>query len=93
MIGYRLSDCVRLIEGLLDRRRDPGPIADVVAVTARPLPHSSGLLPGLQTAISAGVMGAATVAASTALDLPVLSMNPPMAEVNSAMFSVDRSIS
>jgi hypothetical protein len=59
---------VRLFERLLDRRGDPAPIADVVAVLAGPLPHSSGLLAGLPVAISSGATGAATVAA--ALDLP-----------------------
>jgi hypothetical protein len=46
----RLSYCVRLVESLLDRRRDPAPLADVVAALARPLPHSVGLFPGLPTA-------------------------------------------
>jgi len=65
---YRLSGCVRLIECLLDRRRDPAPITDVMTVLAGPLPHSLGLLAGLPTAMSPGATGAATVAA--ALDLP-----------------------
>lgn len=46
----RLSCCVRLVESLLDRRRDPAPLADVVAALARPLPHRLGLLTGLPTA-------------------------------------------
>jgi hypothetical protein len=70
IVGYRSSGCVRLIERLLDRRRDPAPIADVVAVLAGPLPHSSSLLAGLPTALSPGATGAATVAASAGLDLP-----------------------
>ena len=69
-VGYRLSGCVRLIECLLDRRRDPAPSADGVAVLTGPLSHSLGLLAGLPTAISLGAAGAATVAVFVALDLP-----------------------
>src|SRR5690348_3781353 len=60
--GYRLTGCVRLIECLLDRRRDPAPIVDAVTVLAGPVPHSSGLRRGLPTAINPGVTGATTVA-------------------------------
>jgi hypothetical protein len=70
VLGYRLSGCVCLIECLLDRRRDPAPIADVVAVLAGPLPHRLGLLAGLPTARGLGATGAATVAVFAALDLP-----------------------
>ena len=62
---------MRLVECLLDRRRDPAPIADVVAVLAGPFPHRLGVLAGLPTARSLGAAtGAATVAVFAALDLP-----------------------
>jgi len=57
---------VRLVKRLHDRRRDPAPLADAVAVLASPLSHRSGLLTGLPTATTSG---AASTAAG-ALDLP-----------------------
>jgi hypothetical protein len=61
---------VGLIECLLDRRRDPAPVVDAVALLTGPLTHGLGLLTGSTTA--AGIRtGLARAAARTAgFDLP-----------------------
>jgi len=53
---------VRLVECLLDRRWDPAPIVDAVALLAGPLPYGLGLLTGPTTPTVPGAGLVATAA-------------------------------
>ena len=70
LVGHRLRGWMRLIKRLLNRRGNPAPLADVVAMLAGPLPHSTGLLTGLPTATSSGA------ATTTSAPAPGAALDP-----------------